>query len=204
MAAQVGIRRFASLFPELGFNTLEIELDPEIKKGSYPNSLEGILELYAKGEHTSPALTLLFSDTRMTELRSQINLFHSFPPVLIARGISTLIAQTYVESYSTSALALIGGQSLIPQQIRPPESYMSIAFPTSRNLPTYDPPNFTYEPRFPILSIEAAAEDQENEVLFREMIHFRGEELDVMKDPGLLDEMAIYHSIRSWLDRVGI
>lgn len=145
-----------------------------------------------------------FPDTPMTELRSQINLFHSFPPVLIARGIGTLIAQTYVESYSTSALALIGGQSLIPQQIRPPESHMSIAYPASRNLPTYAPPNFTYEPRFPILSIEAAAKDPEKEVPFREMIHFRGEELDIIKDPGLLDEMAIYHSIRSWLDRVGI
>jgi hypothetical protein len=46
------MKMFAGLFPELGFNTLEVELDPEIKNGSYPNSLEGILELYAKGEHT--------------------------------------------------------------------------------------------------------------------------------------------------------
>jgi hypothetical protein len=48
------MKTFASLFPELGFNTLEVEIDPNIKDGSYPNSLEGILELYAKGEHTYP------------------------------------------------------------------------------------------------------------------------------------------------------
>lgn len=71
-------------------------------------------------------------------------------------------------------------------------------------MPTYSRPNFTYEPRFPILSVEVAANGPANDIPFRDMVSWREEELDLLEDPGLLDEMKIYDSIRSWLDRVGI
>lgn len=140
---------------------------------------------------------------KFTELRSQINLFHSFPPVLIARGISTLVVQTYVESFSTSAMALIGGLTLMPQRIQLPDSY-GLDKSLRSKMPTYSRPNFTYEPRFPILSVEAAANGPANDIPFKDMVSWREEELDLLEDPGLLDEMKIYDSIRSWLDRVGI
>ncbi|KAG5654755.1 hypothetical protein H0H81_003763 [Sphagnurus paluster] len=109
-----------------------------------------------------------------------------FPPVIFARSLGCLIAQTYISSHPASALCLIS----------PPPSNTSLSkskFPT--NLP-----EFNFEPKFP-LSFMAAA--KELEVLRAQ--HRLGDDpgVDMLSVPDVESPEALA-AVEKWLDELGI
>ncbi|KAG8798748.1 hypothetical protein FRC16_006600 [Serendipita sp. 398] len=122
-----GINTYAAMLRELGFTTIEVEL--ELEKGSKEKKLDDLVRDYAK------------------ELRSEIALASIFPPVLISRGVSTLAVHAYVESYPVSGIGLIGPVSLVPR---------ILTLPGASQLGTRATiPEFNYEANFPICLIES-------------------------------------------------
>ncbi|THH07091.1 hypothetical protein EW145_g3622 [Phellinidium pouzarii] len=85
-------------------------------------------------------------DRLASHLRSLISTAEApFPPVLYARQLGCLIAQTYVSSYPVSALILDS----------PPLSCGSLSsWPGLNERFPLPLPEFTYEPKFPILVME--------------------------------------------------
>lgn len=118
-----------------------------------------------------------------------------FPPVLISRTLSTLVAQTYVSSYPLQGLVLIS----------PPPSIASLKNSQSQfpNLPNlFDMKEFRFEPRFPVLVIEESGAMSEKQMRENRIVKKKGADLtSVLK---LDDDDEVAGKIDQWLDGLGI
>lgn len=181
------MRASAIAFAEQGFTTLEVELDPTNESNHAEKTLDRILGIYAN------------------ELHRQVSLHGIFPPILVARGVSTLIGHTYVESFSVSGLALIGPIGLVPPTLDLPEAWKASA------LKALAVPTFSYEPRFPILHLEAwdGEELEATDELFRKHHSTWPDgniDLKVIpsKNGALYEEKDVINELRLWLNDVGL
>lgn len=192
---KVGIQTCAAMLREQGFTTLDIELDITIPARKTILSSKEILGLYAK------------------ELNWQIRACNIWPPVVVARSTSTLIAQAYIESYPATGMALIGAQTLMPTPIHPPAALKkpygtSLSFPdNATNL--FIPPQFTYEPHFPILLVETKKYNigkmPQNGAMQRESylaLEVGVEIIKEEKEDGHDREM--YEKVSTWLQNIGV
>jgi hypothetical protein len=210
----------AAMLREQGFTTLHIELD--IKPPSQNSMLSSmeILGLYAQGSSThfhSTPWTLPdgtdYQSPRISELNWQIRTCNIWPPVLVARSISTLIAQAYIESYSATGMALVGLQTLIPRPIYLPETLQKShgsSMSSPENTPgLFIPPQFTYEPRFPILLVETEKytieKMEENDFTARESSLAREVGIELIREEnGDGHEREMYERVSAWLQSIGV
>ncbi|CCA69640.1 hypothetical protein PIIN_03579 [Serendipita indica DSM 11827] len=180
-----GIDTQAAMLRELGYTTVEIELDTYSKPSERVGTLHDILSDYAK------------------ELHSEVKLASLFPPVIISRGIATMVAQAYVESYPLSALVLVGQTLSYPIQL--PDAYKRYASTLRRDKKypdEYETPTWNWSiGQFPFLMVEAIRDPKRE----TECMDF-GMPLDLamLDDDGLKDQKKLYDVLRSWLDHIGI
>lgn len=164
-----GMQDFAAMYAERGYTTLEIDLAPPPPGDSATKTSEALIEYFTKD---------MASHVRLAAI--------PFPPVIIARAGTCIIAQSYIESNPAYALALI----------EPPVSNANCV---PKLLPT--PVNeFTFEPRFPIAIISSSTDVGENRIV-RE-----GEEegwVDVIKPRRLAGSGALM-DIEKWMDSIGV
>jgi len=188
--AKASLRTCAVTFAEQGFTTLEVELDPVRKSHAMPKSCHEVLDVYAK------------------ELSRQIMLFNIFPPVLVTRGVATLIGHTYVESFPLSGLALMGPSTLVPKSLHLPDTWKAGSYPEElgSHSPIFSIPDFTYEARFPILHLEASATRNHNEDTLSNTDPAVSSSLDIdlRTMASLDDEKAIVAELKAWLNIVGL
>ncbi|KAF8078457.1 hypothetical protein FPV67DRAFT_1465345 [Lyophyllum atratum] len=122
-----------------------------------------------------------------SDLRQQIRLSTMpFPPIIFARSLACLIAQTYISSQPASGLFLIS----------PPASNVSV--PKSR-LPT-TLPDYDFEPKFPI-GIMAKAEEMK--VLQAQHRLGRDPGVDLISVTDVEGSEALA-AIEKWLDEQGV
>ncbi|WVQ76581.1 hypothetical protein IAR50_006253 [Cryptococcus sp. DSM 104548] len=85
-------------------------------------------------------------------LSSQIRLSAiPFPPIIIARGLSTLLAQTFISDFPASGLVLVDP---VPDDDPRPTGFGTTLDGSSKGL-AWAWPKFTFEPHFPILLISS-------------------------------------------------
>ncbi|KAG8711701.1 hypothetical protein FRC08_015571 [Ceratobasidium sp. 394] len=157
------------MFAERGYSTLEIDLAPPTASENASKTSQALLEHFTK------------------DLRSHIRLAAiPFPPVIIARAGTCIVAQSYIESNLASGLVLI----------EPPVSNASCVpdlLPTPLD-------EFTFEPRFPIAVISSSDKVKESRIV-RE-----GENsgwVDVLKVKNIAGSSPAM-DIEKWLDSIGI
>lgn len=123
--AESSMSAFVKHFTARGWNVTCVDLDPEGERS------------VSEAKSSPDVLSKLESElgTQLRQASSQ-----PFPPVLVAKGLASLIAETFVSSNPLSALALLD-PPLTPNHAH--ESHPD-------KLPT-ELPAFTYEPRFPCL-----------------------------------------------------
>jgi hypothetical protein len=109
-----------------------------------------------------------------------------FPPVIIARAGTCIIAQSYIESNPAYALALIeppiSNSSCVPELLPTPVD------------------EFTFEPRFPIAIISSSDKVRESRIVVE------GEKkgwVDVIKVKNLAGSGALM-DIEKWMDSIGV
>lgn len=109
-----------------------------------------------------------------------------FPPIIFARSLSCLIAQTYISSHPASGLFLIS----------PPISNASV----SKALLPSKLPEFNFEAKFPI----AVMETERKMRLFRAQHRFGNDPgIDMVLVPDL-EDIHVLKAIEEWLDLVGV
>ncbi|KAG6901901.1 hypothetical protein C0995_006739 [Termitomyces sp. Mi166 len=120
-------------------------------------------------------------------LRDEIRLsVMPFPPIIFARSLSCLIAQTYISSHPASGLFLMS----------PPLSNASV----SKDLLPSKLPEFDFEAKFPI----AVMATEREMGLFRAQHRFGNDPgVDMMTVPDLQGIHALA-AIEEWLDLVGV
>lgn len=127
--------------------------------------------------------------------------------------MGTLIGHTYVESFSASGLVLVGPSKLFSAEITLPDTWKSNSLPDTpwSNPPTFVIPRFTYEPRFPILHLEAS--DLESPKKVGEMANSHlsswptaNVDFKVMPSSKAepYNERDIVKEMKSWLDEAGL
>jgi hypothetical protein len=102
-----------------------------------------------------------------------------------------------------SGLVLIGPSNLVPAEVTLPDTW--------RSEPTFAVPQFTYEPRFPILHLEASdsagpgeAEELTNSHLSTWPIEDVDFKVVVSSKAALYDERHVVKELKCWLDEVGL
>ena len=120
------------------------------------------------------------------DLRDEIRLsIMPFPPIIFARSLSCLIAQTYISSHPASGLFLIS----------PPLSNASVSEALPSKLP-----EFNFESKFPI-AIMATEKEMK---LIRDHHRFGNDpEVDTISVADLESVYALA-AIEEWLDLVGV
>ncbi|GLB36306.1 hypothetical protein LshimejAT787_0305940 [Lyophyllum shimeji] len=122
-----------------------------------------------------------------TSLRQEIRLSTiPFPPIIFARSLACLIAQTYISSHPASGLFMIS----------PPVSNSSVS---KLQLPT-DLPEFDFEPEFPVAIMATA---QEMELLRARHRLGRDPGVDLITVPDVEGPQALA-AIEKWLDELGV
>ncbi|WWC69776.1 uncharacterized protein I206_103719 [Kwoniella pini CBS 10737] len=119
---------WSSMFAEKGYTSVEIDI-------SSPTEFSKSSELEEMKEDISilkSMVNLLSSEIRLLSI--------PFPPILIAFGKSTILAQSFIEDNPSSGLILINPLS--------DKDERSIELQNKSN---FKFPNFTFEPHFPIL-----------------------------------------------------
>ncbi|KAG9124545.1 hypothetical protein FRC07_011168 [Ceratobasidium sp. 392] len=168
-SSREGMQNFAAMFAERGYTTLEIDLAPPPADDSASKTSQALLEHFTK------------------DLRSHVRLAAiPFPPVIIARAGTCVIAQSYVESNPASGLVLI----------EPPVSNASCV-PDLLPTPTDE---FTFEPRFPIAVLSSSDKLRENRIVQE------GEKLgwvNILKTKNLAGSGALV-DIEKWMDSIGV
>ena len=129
------------------------------------------------------------------------------------RGVSSLVGHAYVESFSVSGLVLIGPGKLVPAEVTLPDAWQSGALSDNprSNSPTFTVPHFTYEPRFPILHLEASDSTSPGEVEELTNSHLSAwptANIDfrvmLSSKAALYNERDIIKELKCWLDEVGL
>ncbi|OCF55056.1 hypothetical protein L486_07166 [Kwoniella mangroviensis CBS 10435] len=175
---------WSSMFSEKGYTSIEIDI-------TIPPSPTS--ELDTEEISISPLISSLSTEIRLLAI--------PFPPILVARGVSTLLAQAYIEDHPSSGLVLINPM--------PDED------PQSRQKSKLKWPIFQYEPHFPILVMSNQASLRELSVSNRmvrehgvvpkdEKIGWfgrsgKGVEIEVMDQ---VDESSRIQ-VERWMDRQG-
>ncbi|KAG5726114.1 hypothetical protein E4T56_gene1294 [Termitomyces sp. T112] len=161
-----GVTYFSSMLAEKGYTCLQIDL--RFPHGPIRDS-----------EELMTALS--------TNLHDEIRLsIMPFPPIIFARSLSCLIAQTYVSSHPASGLFLIS----------PPLSNASVS---EAILPS-KLPEFNFEAKFPIAMM---APDKEMQLLRAQHRFGNDPGVDMMPVADLESSHALA-TIEEWLDLVGV
>ncbi|CAE6471484.1 unnamed protein product [Rhizoctonia solani] len=164
-----GMQDFAAMYAERGYTTLEIDLAPPPPGDQVGKTSEALIEYLTKD---------LASHVRLAAI--------PFPPVIIARAGTCIVAQSYIESNPAYALALI----------EPPISNSSCV-PKLLPTPTKE---FTFEPRFPIAMISASSKIREHRIVREGEKEGWVDLLDV-KD---LEGGGALIEIEKWMDSIGV
>ncbi|WWC85160.1 uncharacterized protein L201_000017 [Kwoniella dendrophila CBS 6074] len=129
---------WSAMFAERGYTSVEIDISlPESSSSSssVSVSVSDIQEIQRQEESQISIMNKVLS----TEIRL---LSIPFPPLIISKGISTLLAQSFIEDFPCSGLILINP---IPDEDPRSNSTKEIQTASSFKWPT-----FKYEPHFPI------------------------------------------------------
>ncbi|QRW00618.1 hypothetical protein RhiJN_28636 [Ceratobasidium sp. AG-Ba] len=164
-----GMQNFAAMFSERGYTTLEIDLAPPAAGDESSKTSQALLDHFTK------------------DLRSHIRLAAiPFPPVIIARSGTCLVAQSYIESNPASGLVLI----------EPPVSNASCV-PSLLPTPVEE---FTFEPRFAIAIISSSDNIKESRIVREGAKTGWVDVLDVKNSAG----SGALMDIEKWMDSIGI
>ncbi|TDL16609.1 hypothetical protein BD410DRAFT_816684 [Rickenella mellea] len=145
---------------------------------------------------SSPTQTLRTSEEVLqnaaSELREAITTSPSpFPPVLVARGLASLVAQTYISSYPASALLLIDPPAS-------PKTYPLSSSEARKFLPT-KVKDFDFEPRFPVALIATPDSDSSSTSLTEHRLVSAGADVFLAKR-----EEDVMSLLENWLDELGV
>ncbi|WRT66811.1 uncharacterized protein IL334_003774 [Kwoniella shivajii] len=181
---------WSSMFAEKGYTSVEID----INSPSSPSTTTSFSSPEETVSPFKPMITVLSSEIRLLSI--------PFPPILIASGSSTLLAQAYIEDNPSSGLILIN-----PSPDEDPRAKAS----------DWKWPVFKYEPHFPILVLsdheglnklsvtnrlvrESGQEPSTGKGWFRRQ---KGVEMGVVDDlSGGLNERGRIE-VERWMDRQG-
>ncbi|KAG2146584.1 uncharacterized protein EDB93DRAFT_1069408, partial [Suillus bovinus] len=159
---------FASMLAEKGHTCIEVDFGPP-----------------GESEKCSSSQNLM--DRLSEELKVNLGLSGSpFPPVIFARGIASLIAQTYISSYPAQGLFMIS----------PPLSNASL-FPSVLPSPLEE---FDYELKFPVAVMARPAEMNQ----LRKYSRLGQNELVDLIERVDLEGQDAFMKIEQWLDELGI
>ncbi|WWC61475.1 uncharacterized protein I303_104059 [Kwoniella dejecticola CBS 10117] len=142
---------WASMFSEKGYTSVEIDISsPSPSPSSDPasESANGSISVPSTDTSTStsaedistlkPMVNLLASEIRLLAI--------PFPPILVAFGGSTILAQAFIEDNPSSGLILINPAEDTDPRSEKQQIQTRLKYPT-----------FTYEPHFPILVLSDQA-----------------------------------------------
>nr|XP_031858566.1 uncharacterized protein CI109_005946 [Kwoniella shandongensis]KAA5525638.1 hypothetical protein CI109_005946 [Kwoniella shandongensis] len=169
------------MLAEKGYTSIEIDITAPASSSSETAPLE-ITQLSSSSStptfpdpdrasaSSSEAEVISPFPSMVTALNSQIRLMAiPFPPIIIARGGSTLLAQAYIEDHPASGLVLLD-----PTADDDPRS--SSASNTSEKGQTWKWPVFKYEPHFPLLILSSQEKMTKLSVENRLVREFAGED----------------------------
>jgi len=192
-----GMKLLSSAYSEKGFSCLEADINFESSTDS------------------SSEERLNRSSSELTSHISSSN--NPFPPVLVARSLGCLIAQDYVSSHPVTGLVLISPppscRFLSPPSSSDPDPDLDPALlarwssrPSPGLLPT-PLPEFSFEPKFPIV-IFALADEVEDLAIQNRLVR-RGVEVIVIVDKGLVggpegQDVDIVVKLEEWLNSIGV
>ncbi|WVW83515.1 hypothetical protein I302_105536 [Kwoniella bestiolae CBS 10118] len=126
---------WSSMFSEKGYTSVEIDITiPSTPSSASSSTADPSFD--PEELSISPLVTQLSTEIRLLAI--------PFPPILIARGISTLLAQAYIEDHPSSGLVLLD-----PMPDQDPRSDQHGKEEKGGKRLTW--PTFTFEPHFPIL-----------------------------------------------------
>ncbi|KAK8870046.1 hypothetical protein IAR55_000616 [Kwoniella newhampshirensis] len=227
---------WSGMLAEKGYTSIEIDITSGLSSSSSsssPSSEPQALEI-SSSSPSSPKSTFPDPDPQpdnppspfpsmVTALNSQIRLMAiPFPPIIVARGGSTLLAQAYVEDHPASGLVLLDP---LPDRDPRDGSGFSVADrkkEEEEGSKCWKWPVFTYEPHFPLLVLSSQDKMIKASVDNRLIREFTGENpnksgwtlgrrgrgkgvelaiVDEGDNGGLTDKGRI--EVERWMDRCG-